>query len=95
MFSMERFFWITIMTAIAGMFQLLFFKSIELTIILFSINFMVFGLELAKTGSKRGFLLKLEGIERNLNNIVSRMISPQIARIGKDKKEIIEWLNKF
>ena len=92
---MERFFWITMVTVIAGLFQLAFYKSIELTIILFSINFMVFGLELVRTRSKRGVLLKLEGIERNLNNIVSSMISPQIARMGENKKEIIEWLNKF
>lgn len=92
---MERFFWITMVTVIAGLFQLAFYKSIELTIILFSINFMVFGLELVRTRSKRGVLLKLEGIERNLNNIVSSMISPKIARIGENKKEIIEWLNKF
>ncbi|MFH1473359.1 MAG: hypothetical protein ABIE55_00540 [Candidatus Aenigmatarchaeota archaeon] len=92
---MERFFWITMLTVIAGLFQLLFYKSIELTIILFSINFMVFGLELARTTSKRGVLLKLESIERDLNDTVSNLISPQIAKIGGSKKEIIEWLNKF
>ena len=92
---MERFFWITMLTVIAGLFQLLFYKSIELTIILFSVNFMVFGLELTSSRSKRGVLLKLESIEMNLNDTVSNLISPKIAKIGENKKEIIEWLNKF
>ena len=92
---MVRFFWITIVTVIAGLIQLFFYKSIELVIIFFSINFMVFGLELTKTRSKSNILLKIESIERNLNDTVSNLISPQIVKIEEKRKEIIEWLNKF
>jgi hypothetical protein len=92
---MVRFFWITAMTVIAGLFQLMFYESLELTILLFSVNFMVFGLELARTEPKGSILLKIEGIERYLNDTVSNLISPQIAKKEGNKKEIIEWLNRF
>jgi c-di-AMP phosphodiesterase-like protein len=90
-----KFFWVTIITIIAGLIQLFFYKSIELVVILFSINFMVFGLELTKTRSKRNILLKIENIERNLNDTVSNLISPQIIKVEEKRKEIVEWLNRF
>jgi len=92
---MERFFWITLVTIAVGLIQLLFFKSLELVIILFSINFMVFGLEIGKIRSKRDIVLKLEGLERSFNDIVSNIISPKIIKTEDKRKEIIEWLNKF
>lgn len=90
-----RFFWITAITIIAGLIQLFFYKSIELVVILFSINFMVFALELTKTRSHSNILLKIESIERNLNDTMSNLISPQIVKVEEKRKEIIEWLNKF
>jgi len=82
-------------TIAVGLIQLLFFKSLELVIILFSINFMVFGLEIGKIRSKRDIVLKLEGLERSFNDIVSNIISPKIIKTEDKRKEIIEWLNKF
>jgi predicted transcriptional regulator len=92
---MVRFFWITAITVIAGLILLFSYKSIELVIVLFSINFMVFGLEMTKTESKSNILLKIENIERNLNDTVSNLISPQIIKVEEKRKEILEWLNKF
>jgi hypothetical protein len=92
---MVSFFWITIMTVIAGLIQLFTSISIGLTIVLFSLNFMVFSLEMTKTETKSNVLLKIESIERYLNDVVSNLISPRIAKVREDKKEIIEWLNRF
>ena len=92
---MTRFFWITIVTVIAGLIQLFFYKSIELVVIFFSINFMVFSLEMTKTDSKSDILLKIENIERNLNDTVSSLISPRIIKVEEKRKEILEWLNRF
>jgi hypothetical protein len=90
-----KFFWITAITIVAGLIQLFFYKSIELVVILFSINFMVFGMELTKTRPKSNILMKLEGIERNLNDTVSNLVSPRIVKVEEKRKEILDWLNRF
>ena len=60
--------------------------------ILFSISFMVLAIELEKNKTKRNIIPKLEGLERSLNDIMSRLISPSVK---KEQKKIIEWLENF
>jgi len=91
---MAKFFWIVIITVIAGLVQLMTYKSLEIIMILFSINFMVFGIELGKNKTKRNIIPKIEGLERTLNDIMSRLISPSLSKREKQKKNI-EWLNHF
>jgi len=86
---MAKFFYLII---IAGLIQLMTYKSLEMIMILFSINFMVFGIVLGKNKTKRNIIPKLEGLERTLNDIMSRLISPSVK---KEQKKIIEWLNHF
>ena len=86
---MAKFFYLII---IAGLIQLMTYKSLEMIMILFSINFMVFGIVLGKNKTKRNIIPKLEGLERTLNDIMSRLISPSVK---KEQKRIIEWLNHF
>jgi len=77
---------------IADLIQLITYRSFEMIMILFSINFMVFGIVLGKNKTKRNIIPKLEGLERTLNDIMSRLISPSVK---KEQKRIIEWLNHF
>jgi len=86
---MSRFFWIIL---IAGLVQLITYKSLEMIMILFSISFMVLAIELEKNKTKRNIIPKLEGLERSLNDIMSRLISPSVK---KEQKKIIEWLENF
>lgn len=89
-----KYYWLVFgLVAIIALIELLVAKSLELTIVLFSINFMVVVLELGgkKTG-KNSLLGKLEGIEMLFNDITSNLISPDLKR---KKDEIIAWLNKF
>ena len=92
---MVNYLWIIAITVTVGIVQLFTVGSLELTILLFTLNFMAFSLELLKTEEGGNILLKIGNIERFLNDTVSTLVSPRIARISKDKKEILEWLNRF
>ena len=91
---MARYYWlIFILTAVAGIIQLAGFRSLELTIVLFTLNFMVLAVETGKVSvNKAGILTKIEGIEMTLNDTTSNLISPSLRKKGQ---EIIDWLSKF
>ncbi|MFH0929620.1 MAG: hypothetical protein V1818_04725 [Candidatus Aenigmatarchaeota archaeon] len=73
--------------------QLLTHMSLELTIVLFSIDFMILGAELLKNRANKSLvIIKLEGIEMAFNDAASSLVSPSLKAKGQ---EIIEWLNKF
>lgn len=89
-----KYYWILFgLVAIAALVQLIGLKSLELTIALFSVNFMVLAIELGKNRiSREALISKLESLEMTFNDITSTLISPNL---GKKRQEIIEWLNKF
>ena len=89
-----KYYWVIFgLVAIAALVQLIGFKSLELTIVLFSINFMVLLVELRKNRIGRiGLINKIESLEMTFNDITSNLISPVL---GKKWQEVIEWLSKF
>ena len=89
-----KYYWIAFgLVAIVAIIQLLVAESLELTIALFSIIFMVMALELGgEKTSKNSLLNRLEGVEMLFNDIASNLVSPDLKR---KKDEIIDWLNKF
>jgi hypothetical protein len=91
---MARYFWILFgLTALVALFELTGPKSLEITIFLFSMNFMVLAVEM--WGNKinmAGIIAKIENLEMALNDIASQLISSSLV---KKRQEIIEWLNKF
>lgn len=89
-----KYYWVIFsLVAIAAIVQLISFKSLELTIVLFSIDFMVLLLELRKNRISRISLInKIESLEMTFNDITSNLISPGL---GKKRQEIIDWLSKF
>jgi hypothetical protein len=91
---MARYYWIIFgLIILAALIQLAGFRSLELTIVLFSLNFMVLAVELVKPNlGKGGIMAKMEKLEMVLNDISSNLISPTLRKKGQ---EIIEWLNKF
>lgn len=91
---MVKYFWIVFgLVALVALVQLFGFSSLELTVALFSVNFMVLALEMGRERVSRTVILtKIEGLEMVLNDITSNLISPALKR---KKQEIIEWLNKF
>ena len=91
---MARYFWlIFILVIIAAFLELTGIRSLEITIALFSINFMVLSVELWGRSIKRtGIMVRLENLEMVLNDITSFLVSPDLSQ---KKQQVIEWLNKF
>ena len=91
---MARYYWLIFgLVILAALIQLAGFESLELTIVLFSLIFMVLVVELGmvKVG-KAGIMANIEKLEMVLNDISSNLISPTLKKKGQ---EIIEWLSKF
>jgi hypothetical protein len=91
---MAKYLWIIfILVMAAALFQLAGYKSLELTIALYSIIFMVSAMEIGGKGiSKADIMAKIESLEMIFNDIASNLISPGLR---KKRQEVIEWLNKF
>ena len=91
---MTRYYWLIFgLVTLAALIQLAGFESLELTIVLFSLNFMVLAVELGKVKvGKAGIMANIEKLEMVLNDISSNLISPTLKKKGQ---EIIEWLSKF
>jgi hypothetical protein len=89
-----KYYWLIFgLVIIAAIIQLTVFKSLEFTIILFSLDFMVLAVELGKVNiSKAEILAKVDSLEMVLNDISSNLISPTLKKKGQ---EIIDWLSKF
>lgn len=95
-----RFFWVLILiTIIATYFQLMFYKSLEMIITLIIIDFMVLWAytELEnkkKDKEKSNILMKIENLERLTSDLFEK-ITRRFSNKKNNKKELIEWLNKF
>jgi hypothetical protein len=89
-----KYYWLIFgLVIIAAIIQLTVFKSLEFTIILFSLDFMVLAVELGKVNiSKAEIMAKVDSLEMVLNDISSNLISPTLKKKGQ---EIIDWLSKF
>ena len=95
-----KFFWfLVLITIIAASFQLLFYKGLEIVIILIITDFMVLWAytELEnnkKDKEKSNLLIKIENLERLTSELFEK-VSRRVSNKKIDKEELIEWLNKF
>ena len=93
-----RFFWILIAaTVIAISLNLIYQTGLEIVILLLLTDFMALWIyaESDKEGSGNIILIeKIGGIERLISDLFNKM-SKKFSNGNNDKKEIIEWLNKF
>ncbi|MBN2202884.1 MAG: hypothetical protein JW700_01750 [Candidatus Aenigmarchaeota archaeon] len=89
-----KYFWVAFgLVALVSVIQLFTQPSLEITVMLFLVNFMILGAELMRNRAKKApVMLKLESIEMNLNDATSSFISPSLKAKGR---EILDWLNKF
>jgi hypothetical protein len=88
-----------ILTIIAISFQLIFYKSLEITMMLIIIDFMILWsyTELEKNKNdkeKSNLLIKIESLERLTSDLFDK-ITKRFSNKKNDKKELVEWLNKF
>jgi hypothetical protein len=73
------------------------FKSFELIILLFITDFIVLWTELetdVKGKGKSVLAEKIENMEKLISDVFNKMTKKPINE-KEEKKEIIEWLNKF
>jgi len=95
-----KFFWILVLiTIIATSFHLAYYKSLEIVIILIVIDFMVLWtyteLENNKKDKERSILLiKIENLERLTSELFEK-VTRRLSNKKNNKKELIEWLNRF
>lgn len=91
---MAMYFWVIfLLVIVAAVFQLAGYQSLELTVALYSVVFMVAGIEIGRKGlDKTDIIAKIEGLEMIFNDIASNLISPGLR---KKRQEIIEWLSRF
>ena len=91
---MASYLWILFgLIALTALLQLAGSKSLEITVMLFTVNLMVLSAEMwGSKINKAGIIAKIENLEMALNDIASHLISPDLA---KKRQEVIEWLNKF
>jgi len=95
-----RFFWLLVLiTIIAASLHLLFYKGLEIIIILIVIDFMILWtyaeLENNKKDREKSILLeKIENLERLMSDLFNK-VTRKFSNKKNDKKELIEWLSKF
>ncbi len=94
-----KFFWFLVLITIIATFFSLFYKGLEIVIILIIIDFIVLWTytELEKNRKnkeKNNLLIKIENLERLTSDLFDK-ITGRVSKEKIDKKELIEWLNKF
>ncbi|NIM46743.1 MAG: hypothetical protein GTN40_01125 [Candidatus Aenigmarchaeota archaeon] len=95
-----KFFWVLVLiTLIITSFQLMFYKSLEMILILIIIDFMVLWtyteIENNKKDKERSSLvIKIENLERLTSELFEK-ITRRFSNKQNNKKELIEWLNRF
>ena len=92
-----RFFWIMVIITAIFVLGLSSLKSFELIILLFITDFIVLWTELETNGKGKGKSIlaeKIENLEKLISDVFNKMTQKPTDE-KEEKKEIIEWLNKF
>ena len=92
-----RFFWIMMIITALIVLGLGSLKSFELIILLFITDFIVLWVESETDGRGKGKSVlaeKIEKLEKLISDVFNKM-TKKLANGKDEKKEIIEWLNKF
>ena len=86
-----------LITLIAVYFNLAYLKGLEIVILLFITDFIALWIytELGRKDSEKNILLeKIKNLERLVSDVFNK-INKKFSNEKNNKKELVEWLNKF
>ncbi len=92
-----RFFWIMVIITVIFVLGLSSLKSFELIILLFITDFIVLWTQIESNKGENGknvLAEKIENLEKLISDVFNKMTKKPMNE-KEEKKEIIEWLNKF
>jgi len=92
-----RFFWIMVIITAIFVLGLSSLKSFELIVLLFITDFIVLWTQIESNKGENGKNIlaeKIENLERLISDVFNKMTKKPMNE-KEEKKEIIEWLNKF
>ncbi len=92
-----RFFWIMVIITAIFVLGLSSLKSFELIILLFITDFIVLWTQIESNKGENGKNIlaeKIENLEKLISDVFNKM-TKKPTNEKEEKKEIIEWLNKF
>lgn len=92
-----RFFWIMVIITAIFVLGLSSLKSFELIILLFITDFIVLWTQIESNKGENGKNIlaeKIENLEKLISDVFNKMTKKPMNE-KEEKKEIIEWLNKF